>query len=254
MHGVTDAWRGGWRHNEADRLLAGTIETRFPGTSQQVREERRFLARAVTWAAERGIGQYVVAGAGIPAPGGNVHETARQVVPEATAVYAGADPLAVTWTRHLLAGDDPGVTAVDADYIDPEKFFAALGNAVDPARPACAILAMVLHATPPDRVQDVISGFAGRLASGSAVILSVPVLAGTPESEEFAALYGATGRTLHPCPPEMITGWLETAGLEIVPPGAVPVRAWPSGLVTRALAARNPGYIAGVMAVKPRRA
>jgi hypothetical protein len=251
LHGVADAWRGGWRHTEADRLLASAIEIAFPGTAEHTRQEREFLARAVTWAAERGIGQYIVAGTGIPAADGNVHQVAREVIPDATAVYAGADRLAVAWSRGLLADSDPGVHAVDADYIDPDAFFEALRDFADPGRPACAVLAMVLHATPPDRAREVIGGFAGRLAPGSALILSLPVGDGSAQADEFARMYEATGWTIRRHTPPVIAGWLDAAGLELVRPGIVPVQAWPSGLVPRALAHRNPGYIAAAVARVP---
>jgi hypothetical protein len=251
MHGVADAWRGGWRHTEADKRLAAAIEDRFPGTAAHTREERKFLARAVAWAAERGIGQYIVAGTGIPAADGNVHQVAREMVPDAAAVYAGADPMAVTWTRGLLAEGDPGVHAVDADFIEPEAFFGAIGGAVDRGRPACAVLAMVLHTTPPDRAPGVISGFAERLAAGSVLVLSVPAADGTAEGAEFEAMYAATGHVMHRHTPPVIAGWVGAAGLVLVPPGAVPVPAWPSGLAPRSMRERTPGYIAAAVAVKP---
>lgn len=253
MHGVADAWRGGWRHTEADGLVARMIEARFPGTAEHTRQEREFLHRAVSWAAQRGIAQYVVAAAGPPDPDGSVHGTARETVPGATAVYAGADPSAVTWSRWLLAEGDPGVAAVSADFIRPGEFFTRVTGTgcTDLAEPVCLVTAMVLHTTPPERAPGVISGLAAHLAPESAVILSVPSLDGTPDAAEFAGLYSATGKTMYRHEPEAIAGWVKDARLDLVPPGVVPVTGWPSGLVPRSMRERTPGYIAAAVAVKP---
>uniref|UniRef100_UPI0018D07619 SAM-dependent methyltransferase n=1 Tax=Sciscionella sediminilitoris TaxID=1445613 RepID=UPI0018D07619 len=67
-------------------------------------ENRHFLRRAVRFAAEQGIRQFLDLGAGIP----NVnptHEVARAVNPDTKVVYVDSEPVAVIEARRKLEGD-----------------------------------------------------------------------------------------------------------------------------------------------------
>ena len=57
-----------------------------------VRENRAFIARAVTWAAQEGIGQFADLGAGTPARP-SVGDAARAVIPDARIAYIDHDPV-----------------------------------------------------------------------------------------------------------------------------------------------------------------
>ena len=71
-----------------DREVAERLMAVAPLTVEVTRENRQFLARAVTWAANRGITQFIDLGCGMPtAP--NTHETARAIAPGARVVVPG---------------------------------------------------------------------------------------------------------------------------------------------------------------------
>ncbi|WP_037348442.1 SAM-dependent methyltransferase, partial [Sciscionella sediminilitoris] len=83
---VYDYYLGGGANFKADRELARrTIEV-LPEVRAAATANRHFLRRAVRFAAEQGIRQFLDLGAGIP----NVnptHEVARAVHPDAKVVY-----------------------------------------------------------------------------------------------------------------------------------------------------------------------
>ena len=72
-----------------------------------LRENKQFLARAVTWVAEQGITQFIDAGAGMPTSPAT-HETAQAVVPGARVAYIDNDPVVLA---HLAALAAHGNTA-----------------------------------------------------------------------------------------------------------------------------------------------
>ena len=81
VQGLYDVLRSGHRNLEPDRESADAITAVYPDIGGCLRKEHGFASRAVTWAAQRGVGQYIVAAAGMPAPQGlNVHEIARRVL------------------------------------------------------------------------------------------------------------------------------------------------------------------------------
>jgi len=63
---VYDYWLDGKDNFAADRGMADEMERCYPGTRQMVVSNRQFLVRAVTWAADQGISQFLDLGAGCP--------------------------------------------------------------------------------------------------------------------------------------------------------------------------------------------
>ncbi len=62
----------------ADREVAEKLLAVAPLTAVVTRENRQFLATAVTWAANRGLSQFIDLGCGMPTVP-NTHQTARAV-------------------------------------------------------------------------------------------------------------------------------------------------------------------------------
>ncbi|MCU1643957.1 MAG: hypothetical protein JWN03_4232 [Nocardia sp.] len=83
---------------------------------------RRFLARAVRYMAGNGIRQFLDIGSGLPT-GGNTHEVARELVPDARVVYVDNDEEAINRARDLLQNEQVLETTamVDADLRDPAR-------------------------------------------------------------------------------------------------------------------------------------
>jgi hypothetical protein len=71
---VWDYWLGGKDNFAADRDLAEKMLAVHPPTAQMARENRRFLGRAVSYVANRGIRQFIDVGAGLQTDGQPVPE------------------------------------------------------------------------------------------------------------------------------------------------------------------------------------
>ncbi|MDQ7910200.1 SAM-dependent methyltransferase [Phytohabitans sp. ZYX-F-186] len=108
---------GGGHHFHADREAAHRVLAVAPEVRVTAHANRGFLRRAVTYAAEHGVRQFLDLGSGIPAAG-NVHEVAQAVAPQARVVYVDNEPVAVAHARAVLAGvSNTGV--VQADIREP---------------------------------------------------------------------------------------------------------------------------------------
>jgi S-adenosyl methyltransferase len=92
---------------------------------------------------------------------------------------------------------------------------------IDLAEPACVIMSGVLHFADPVTARRVAAAFARALAPGSYLIISVG--SGNPaEGDNFTSAYTAAQIYIHPV--DDIVSFF--AGLELVPPGVVPVMCW----------------------------
>src|SRR5882757_6708723 len=81
-----DYYLGGKDNYAADRAAARKVMAAFPQARKLALANRGFLVRAVRFLAEQGVRQYLDLGTGIPTSP-NVHEVARQVVPDARVAY-----------------------------------------------------------------------------------------------------------------------------------------------------------------------
>ena len=218
---VWDYWLGGKENFAADRELAEKMLAVHPVTAQMARENRQFLGRAVSYVAGRGIGQFIDVGAGLPTAL-NTHDIARQADPAARVAYVDNDPVVISHARGLLA-KSPGVIAVPGDMRDPAAILGddGLTGLINLAEPACVIMSGVLHFADPGTARRVTAAFARALAPGSYLIISVG--SGNPdEGDTFASAYTAAQIYIHPL--DDIVSFF--AGLELVPPGVIPVMCW----------------------------
>src|SRR3984957_13887921 len=97
-----DYYIGGKNHFAADRELADAALAHWPSGRIGLRENRRFLGRAVEYlAGGAGIRQFLDIGSGLPTTA-NVHEMAQAVDPSCRVVYADSDPMVLVHARALL--------------------------------------------------------------------------------------------------------------------------------------------------------
>jgi len=240
---VYDYWLGGKDNFEADRAEAEKLLLIFPGLRQLVRENREFIARAVRWTAGQGIGQFIDVGAGLPTSPAT-HESAQAVRPDARVAYVDNDPMVFRHARALLAGGSTGVAAVQGDLRDPAGILACpeLLAVIDPGKPACLILAAVLHLMEAGPAAEVAAGYIRALAPGSYVIITMaryddPVL-GDKIVHEYSA-----GTFYNHSPEEAVTFF---RGLELVPPGLANGRTWQAGMPEPAIPRGDVYALAGV--------
>ncbi len=98
-----DYFLGGSHNFAADRAVAAQLLATAPDIPLIAQANRAWLRRAVTMLAESGIRQFIDIGSGIPTLG-NVHEVAREVIPDARVVYVDIDPVAVAHSSVLIRG------------------------------------------------------------------------------------------------------------------------------------------------------
>jgi len=108
---IYDYLLDGKDHFAADREAARRVIATFPEARALARANRRFLTRAVWYLAEHGIRQYIDLGSGLPTSP-NVHEVARQVLPDSRVVYVDNDSMVAAHGRAMCDTDD-GVAFIE---------------------------------------------------------------------------------------------------------------------------------------------
>ncbi|HEY2792973.1 MAG TPA: SAM-dependent methyltransferase, partial [Micromonosporaceae bacterium] len=146
---IYDYFIGGTHNFPADRAAAQEAIRRAPTIPAISRANRAFLRRAVRFAAEAGIRQFLDIGSGIPTEG-NVHEIAQSIAADSRVVYVDIDPVAVAESLAILEGNDRA-TAIRGDLRDAAAILSAPEvGALDFGRPVAVLLCAVLHFMPDD--------------------------------------------------------------------------------------------------------
>ena len=218
---VYDFLLGGKDNFEADRQQARSVLQVYPQAAELVIQARQFQARAVTYAAQHGIGQFLDLGCGLPtAP--NTRQTAQAVVPDARIVYVDNDAQVLTHARNLLA-DNTRVLACAGDLAYPAEILYdwRIRQFLDFRQPVCLVLAMTMHFFPPDQAEKIAAELIHALPDGSFVIMSV-VGGDANLVQDMAKTYTAAPVYNHG------HGGLARflAGLDLMDPGIVPARHW----------------------------
>jgi hypothetical protein len=192
----------------------------YPAIADLARSDRQFLNRAVRYlAAEAAIRQFLDIGSGLPTVD-NTHEVAQQAAPESRIVYVDNDPLVL-----LTSGPEGATDYIEADLRDPEALLAAAAATLDFTQPVALMLLGVLgHFGDDDEVASLIGRLMAAVVPGSYLVIAH----GSSTSEglvEAARQYRAGGaETYHLRGPEQLGRFF--AGLDLVPPGLVPVPQW----------------------------
>jgi len=145
MARIYDYGLGGKDNYPVDRAVADKFMAVVPDTREAARANRSFLTCVVREMAEAGIDQFIDLGTGIPTSP-NVHETARQVHPDAAIVYVDSDPVVLAHNRALLR-DDRRVVVVAHDLRQPATVLAdpRVQELIDWRRPVGVLMIAVLH-------------------------------------------------------------------------------------------------------------
>ena len=238
---VYDVMLGGKDNFATDREVAAHLVAAYPLFANWAKDNRVFLGRAVSYAASRGVGQFIDVGSGLPTSP-NTHEIARREIPGARVVYVDNDPMVITHIRALLASDD-GIAAVEGDLRDPEAILAApeLAAVIDMRQPVCVLLVSVLHFVDEQTARKVAAGFMRPVPAGSYLVLSAGT--GGPEfEEELGPLYTAADAYNHT--PEQIRGFF--GDLDLISPGLVDAGRWRPGWAPPQQPRRKAMMLAGV--------
>ena len=205
-----------------DREVAERLKAVAPLAAEVTRENRQFLSRAVTWAANRGITQFIDLGCGMPTVP-NTHETAQAITPGARVAYVDNDAVVLTHLRALAAKGNPGVTVVDGDVRKADTILDAVAAGIDLAAPAGLLIGFLLHFFAPDAARDLVAGYVAALAPGSYVVLSAGRADGEAAKAGFGTYSAGAAQVYNHSVPEFASFF---GPLDLVPPGVVDSREW----------------------------
>lgn len=228
-------WLGGKDNFAADRASGDAIAATFPTIRDSVRENRKFLRRAVGFlAGEAGIDQFLDVGTGLPTAD-NTHEVAQRITPHSRVVYVDNDPIVLAHARALLTSSPEGATAyIDADLRDPGKILQApqLRATLDFDRPIALVLLAVLHFVHDDQEPyGVVGQLVAALPKGSYLVMSHATYDGVPP-EKVEVLEKQSGGQWRSRSRAEFGRFFD--GLDLVEPGVVPIGDWrPEPGVTR---------------------
>ncbi len=217
---VYDFLLGGKDHYAADRAETARLIEVFPLLPLRARQNRLFLARAVTWLAGQGVRQFVDIGCGLPTAQ-NTHQVARAAHLDCRVAYVDRDPVVVSHARALLSST--GVIALQGDLADPDAILAnpILQRLITLAEPVAVILAMVLHFFDAATARGITAAITHAIAPGSYVVIS----AGSGDEQtggRLAREYQAGTLCNHS--PAQIGAFFD--GLELIPPGLADAGDW----------------------------
>lgn len=223
--GIYDYLLGGTHHTAADREAAEKAVAAAPEGRAGIIENRAFMQRAVRFAAERGIRQYIDLGSGYPTVG-PVHEVAGQIIANPRVLYVDYDPGVVALSRRII--QVPKVTAAAYDIRHPERILASpeLADLIDWSEPVAVLMVAVLHfVADKETATRIVASFRERMAPGSYLVLSHACFGENPEGGQRAA--GGWSRAKSPMTlrtQEEIRSFF--AGLKLASPGLVTAQEW----------------------------
>ena len=227
---VWNVWLGGTDNFPVDRELAGRIQAAMPSMPLIARFARLFLADAVRRLSELGIRQFLDIGSGVPAAD-NTHQVAQRLAPESRIVYADRDPTVAQHARSLLSSTREGKTDyLHADLRDPEAILAEAARTLDLTRSVGVLLIAVLHFIPDaDDPYGVVARLLAGLPSGSYLVIGHA--ASDLEPQAAAEMTRRNNQTspvpITPRTQAEVTRFFD--GLDLMPPGVVPVSEWDLG-------------------------
>jgi len=222
---IYDYMLHGDNHFETDVTAAERILSAVPEIRDCAWSNRGFHQRAAKWIAERGVGQFVDIGSGLPTVG-NTHEVVQKVIPGARVVYVDNDPMVAEQGGQLLA-EDRSTRLICADLREPETILdnPGVGELIDFSEPAGLLLtAVMMFVSDGSDPWGLVARYMDALAPGSYLALShltddykPPVTA-----ERFRAVFDHATEHLYFRSRAGIARFFD--GLELVPPydGAEP--------------------------------
>ena len=220
---VYDYLLDGKDHFAVDREVAEKLLVVAPTAAEVMRENRQFLARAATWAAQEGIRQFIDVGCGMPTTP-NTHQSAQAVAADARVAYIDIDAVVLAHLRAIAAQGNPGVTVLEGDARETAVILDAISDAVDLTQPACLLMGALLHFFAPDAARELVAGYVAALAPGSYVVLSVGRSDDNDASRGFGTYSSAGAARVYNHSVAEFTSFF--GSLTLVAPGVIDARQW----------------------------
>ncbi len=226
---AADYLNGGRDNFEADRRAVRAMTAVAPVVAAIVPAVRAFHRRVVRYlVTEAGVRQLIDVGPGL-AQSGRTHEVAQSADPRCRIVYASSDPMVLAHSRALTRSTRAGVIdCVDAHIRDPAAIMAGARRTLDFGQPVAVLL---LSTSTLSFVADT----AAAAAQVSALVSAIPPGSYIALYHQASDLYPAmreAARRWNQVSPQLVTHRSRdevasfVAGLELVPPGLVPVCDW----------------------------
>ncbi|MGI8329368.1 SAM-dependent methyltransferase [Actinomadura scrupuli] len=244
---IYDYLLGGKDNYAADRKAAQQLIDISPNAAVGIRENRAFLQRAVRYAAQAGVRQFIDIGSGLPTQG-NVHEIARTIAPGSRVVYVDNDPVVAVHGRALLLDDTGNTAFVQADLRQAKRILhePAVTKLIDFGRPVAILLAAVLHfVSDAEDPRAHLADLREATAPGSLLVLSHGTADPFPEKGERAAqVYQAATAGLSLRSQPDILRFFE--GYDLVEPGLVYAPTWHPEAPPTLSDPRSSGLLVGI--------
>ncbi|MFF9151619.1 SAM-dependent methyltransferase [Streptomyces sp. NPDC014846] len=221
---IYDYLLGGTDHYEVDQRAGDAIAAAAPEVRIGVRANRAFLHRAVRHVVCSGVRQILDIGTGLPTSP-NVHEIARQTVPDVRVAYVDNDPIVAAHGNALL-GSTGATSIVLGDLRDPRSVLDHPGvrEVVDFGEPVALLLAAVLHfLTDADRPAEIVAALRDALPPGSHLVLS-HATGDFADRSAAQAVYDQATASLNLRTRAEVERLFE--GFELIDPGLVQVPFW----------------------------
>lgn len=224
---AADYLYGGKDNFAADRRAARAVTAAVPAVERIPAEARAFRHRVIRYlVAEAGITQFLDIGTGL-VPSGATHEFAQSINPRSRIVYTESDPMAFSHALALTRSAEGGsVSCVDGDIADVDAIVASALPALDLSQPVAVLLLSTLaHVPTTIAAARAVSSLMAAVPSGSHVVIYH--LANDLDPSMPAAARHWNKTTPKPITLRSRADILSlVSGLELVPPGVVPVTAW----------------------------
>src|ERR1700730_43073 len=221
-------WVGGKDHFAADREAADKIMAAMPALPAIARSVRSFLIDIVhSLTVDYGIRQFLDIGTGLPTAD-NTHDVAQRAAPESKIVHVDYDPVVLTHAQALLTSSPEGQTDyIQADLRDTDTILKAAARTLDLTRPVAVLLIAVLHFIPDaDDPYAVVARLMDAVPSGSYLVIAHAEADTAPDaSAEMARRYNQmASATVTPRTRDQVARFF--TGLDLLPPGLVPIHQW----------------------------
>ena len=224
---AADFLYGGSDHFAADRNAIRAVAASAPAVERIPAEARAFRLRVIRYlVAEAGVRQFLDVGTGLVPPG-TTHEVAQAIDPACRVVYTDTDPMVLSRAQAMISSARAGsVSCVGGDIADVDALAASALPTLDLHQPVAVLLLSTLAHVPTT------------IAAARAVS---SLMAAVP-CGSYAVLYHLAS-DLDPALPAAARHWNKNApvpltlrsraqvlalvaGLDLVPPGVVPVTGW----------------------------
>ena len=223
---VADYLVGGRDNFEADRQAVRSLTAAAPVIGTSFAAACAFHQRAVRHLVAAGIRQFLAIGTSTTLTG-STHELAQSLAPECRVVYVDSDPMVLAHARALLTSTPGGaVAAVDADVTDPRTILSGAAETLDVGRPVAILLMATLGYVLGDAAAaEILLTLAEAVSAGSHVALYHQASDLDPAMAVTTRRWNAlSGQPVTLRSRAHLTALL--AGLDLVPPGVVPVTDW----------------------------